>query len=499
MRHLSSNHRYPCLPLLFAVLAVAVGILSATGALAQDPVTFFDFGFEEGEGNDVFNGSSFWPAGLGGKIHGVDTYAGNFSIPSENHRWLTDTGNARSGAQSARLRFDDHEDPEENLHANYNFFLNPPTREAMDNSNRPIRISYSNYRAKTFEDLRMNGFKQATNQGEMWQWRIANDGDISLEHGDDEGGSNKSNNNPGNLVGWYDFQLDVDFGDDVATDPSMIIGARYREPGAVTFTDLLTEPVPFKPSGADASNVHQIAFRADNFTASGETAWDDFSMVEIGLPSPDFTWTGDGSGLWNTSGGIYWNSDDSPNSPDHTVTFSGAAAGPSTVVVDVPTTVNKITFDNENHSYAIGGLGSVTVAESSAQEGPRIDVNSGHHQFQTELVLSAETTVTVASGASLTFNNQLDLGGNNLLKVGDGNLAVNNILSSGNGTIQCLGGTCSGSGTVSGSLVNNGGVVSPGTLAAALGNSTAAVPEPASLVLLIAGLLPLAIRRRPGS
>jgi hypothetical protein len=105
----------------------------------------------------------------------------------------------------------------------------------------------------------------------------------------------------------------------------------------------------------------------------------------------------------------------------------------------------------------------------------------------------------VASGASLTFNNQLDLGGNNLLKVGDGNLAVNNILSSGNGTIQCLGGTCSGSGTVSGSLVNNGGVVSPGTLAAALGNSTAAVPEPASLVLLIAGLLPLAIRRRPGS
>jgi len=45
MRHLSSNHRYPCLPLLFAVLALTVGILSAICALAQDPLTFFDFGF----------------------------------------------------------------------------------------------------------------------------------------------------------------------------------------------------------------------------------------------------------------------------------------------------------------------------------------------------------------------------------------------------------------------------------------------------------------------
>ncbi len=78
-------------------------------------------------------------------------------------------------------------------------------------------------------------------------------------------------------------------------------------------------------------------------------------------------------------------------------------------------------------------------------------------------MLANSATVDVASGASLTFNNQLDLGGNSLDKIGDGTLTVNNILSFGNGgTLNCVVGTCSRAGTVGGNLVNSSGTVAPG-------------------------------------
>ena len=60
-------------------------------------------------------------------------------------------------------------------------------------------------------------FETSLNASEMWQIRIHNTGVISLEHGGPEGNTSTAVD-PGNHIGWYDFQLDIDFGDDFETE-----------------------------------------------------------------------------------------------------------------------------------------------------------------------------------------------------------------------------------------------------------------------------------------
>ena len=55
------------------------------------------------------------------------------------------------------------------------------------------------------------------------------------------------------------------------------------------------------------------------------------------------------------------------------------------------------------------------------------------------------------------------------------------ILSLGGGTIDIQQGSVSGNGTIGGDVNNNGGTISPGNSL----QQTSAVPEPASLVLLV--------------
>ena len=76
--------------------------------------------------------------------------------------------------------------------------------------------------------------------------------------------------------------------------------------------------------------------------------------------------------------------------------------------------------------------------------------------------LNSNTDVKVAAGATLEFDNRLNLMGNTLTKTGAGEIQFNSNVITGNGTVDCQEGTCSGSGTVSGDLNNGGGTVSPG-------------------------------------
>ena len=114
-----------------------------------------------------------------------------------------------------------------------------------------------------------------------------------------------------------------------------------------------------------------------------------------------------------------------------------------------------------------------------------ITVNQGSHQFQAIVNLHNDTTVDVASGATLEFNNRLFLNNNVLTKTGTGSMAVNNILSVGGGTLICGEGLCSGSVTIGGDLTNSGGTISPGNSA----GLTTVVPEPNACILALLGSL----------
>lgn len=199
------------------------------------------------------------------------------------------------------------------------------------------------------------------------------------------------------------------------------------------------------------------------------------------------TWALESLGDWSSAdswGGIAF-----PNNANDTAILGSAISKSSTVVVDDTITVNRIEFDNAN-TYAVAGTGSMNLVTGSDAD-PKIDVVSGNHQFQVNVDIHNDLVVDVANGSVLSFNNELNLNGQTLTKIGGGTMAVNNALFSGAGTIVCAEGVCGGSGTVGGNLSVDGGTISPGNSSGTLTDtgSSAAVPEPASLLLvLLAGL-----------
>ena len=137
-------------------------------------------------------------------------------------------------------------------------------------------------------------------------------------------------------------------------------------------------------------------------------------------------------------------------------------------------------------------LRTIAVSSPLAGEGKTtsaINLAAGNsHQFQAVVNFHAPGTVDVANGATLTFNNALNLNGHALTKTGPGELAINNNLLTAGGTLNCSEGMCSGTGTISGDLTNSGGTISPGNSA----GLTTVVPEPNAFILALLGSLGIA-------
>jgi len=170
------------------------------------------------------------------------------------------------------------------------------------------------------------------------------------------------------------------------------------------------------------------------------------------------------------------------------------------VATEQTVTVNGIQFDNTN-PYAIAGNGEVVLAgDTDVSPGPStLSVLQGGHQFQVEVTLDNDTTVDVASGSTLVFNNALNLNGQTLTKTGDGTLTINNQLNSGGGTVIGLSGMINGFGVVGGSLDNQSAMLSPGGSSGALtvaGDVSGQVPEPSTAVLIGLGAIAWAATRR---
>ena len=231
-------------------------------------------------------------------------------------------------------------------------------------------------------------------------------------------------------------------------------------------------PVLVEADGGDSCCAVLFGNGGDNGLA--EIYWDYVVINEeiiisgppVGPPT-DFTWNKEDGGTWNENSN--WTPAQIPgdgssiSSSREKVFFDDAISSTSTVFTDLPRTVNSVQFNNSS-SYIVAGSGGVNLVASTdtTSVSPTIGVSEGSHQFQAPVSIMADTEVNVESGAQLTFNNALNLNGQTLTKTGDGDMAVNNVLNTGGGTLQVMAGIVSGHGTVGGNLTNNASVA-PGS------------------------------------
>lgn len=214
-----------------------------------------------------------------------------------------------------------------------------------------------------------------------------------------------------------------------------------------------------------ASSVRRVRF--DINSAHGGPTQEFVGLSEVrfegtALPPPTTrTWNVDSFGSW--FGNSNWSPSFAPNANTHTAVFGNVITAPRTVVVDQAVTVKNLQFSSV-HAYAIAGTAAINL---DADVGNAVlDVAgggaAGAHQFQAVVSLQDNTTATVGSGASIAFNNRLNLNGKTLTKLGQGTLSINHDLNSGGGSVVCQEGICNGSGTVGGNLTNPSGTVAPG-------------------------------------
>ena len=175
------------------------------------------------------------------------------------------------------------------------------------------------------------------------------------------------------------------------------------------------------------------------------------------VTGPNRVWNIDGSGDWNSTD--HWSDGGVPNANDVEVIFGELSATPQTVVTDAAVTVKGLQFYSPQ-TYVIAGSGSLNLEALTGNA--TIDVNQGTHQLQAVVNLQDPTDVDIATGATLAFNNQLNLNGHDLEKTGSGTLEINNELNTGGGMVIGLAGAISGSGTLVGDLVNASSTVAPG-------------------------------------
>jgi len=240
--------------------------------------------------------------------------------------------------------------------------------------------------------------------------------------------------------------------------------------------DFEFDTIRIQMNGGDGTNV---AGGYDNIL---------ITYLPAGPAQVDRTWNNTMGDSWFTGPWI----NGTPGA-DNRAIFGGNILSNSTVIVDSPVSVTAIRFDNGVNSYVIAGSAPVDLVPGTTllPGDPEIEALAGTHEFQARVNLGGNTTANISSGATVEFNNRLDLNSNTLTKTGAGTLAINNNVLTGVGTVNCQQGTCGGTGTVSGDLNNNGGTVSPGNSPGILtvdGNYTQ--NSGGTLALEIGGLTP---------
>ena len=169
------------------------------------------------------------------------------------------------------------------------------------------------------------------------------------------------------------------------------------------------------------------------------------------------TWLANRSGDWHADGN--WTPFGVPSGTAASVVLGDVISSTQTVFTNSEVTVGSFHVTSPE-TYIVAGAGSLKLQGENGLASLRVD--EGQHEFQLVLDLESDTTAAISGGAKLNVNQAFHLRGNTLTKTGTGELAINNLLTTSGGTIDIQQGTVSGSALVTGNILNDGGVLSPG-------------------------------------
>ena len=196
--------------------------------------------------------------------------------------------------------------------------------------------------------------------------------------------------------------------------------------------------------GTITANIESIDFTAD--------------ATVTGIPGPtDFQWTTTSSGSWHDSAN--WIPAGIPNGDDNTVEFTGVGPSVTTVLMDSPATVRKITLDGSS-SYRFNGNNTLTLDANTGAA--QLSVTGGNHSWTAPVSADAPTTLDIASGAELTLEGRFDFANQTVIKSGSGCLYLDSGSTTPPGTFQHNDGLLGGDGIVNGDLILAAAAVAPG-------------------------------------
>ncbi|MBA3480907.1 MAG: PEP-CTERM sorting domain-containing protein [Pirellulales bacterium] len=227
------------------------------------------------------------------------------------------------------------------------------------------------------------------------------------------------------------------------------------------FGDVFTQNYPFfAPYGAATGPNGEFEVDLGVFLRGGNVQIDDITLTAgVGPLITEFEWTATGSGNWNQ--GNNWTPTGVPGTLPgrQTATLGASITANATIYNNATRTLNALEIDNAN-GYHIGGTGSLDFQEDASGPttiAPSITVANGAHQIQLAVNLNDNTSITVAGGASLDLNNQIDLNGNTLTTSGTVRINHSTI---GGGTVNSTGAlAANGASDVGGNLVSTGSLV----------------------------------------
>lgn len=190
---------------------------------------------------------------------------------------------------------------------------------------------------------------------------------------------------------------------------------------------------------------------------SGTVQIDDIVLTAgVGPSVTDYAWGVNGSGSWTQA--TNWAPAGVPGAipgRQHVV-FGNVITAPQTVFTNSTRNVNSIEFAS-GQTYAISGAGAITLqtdASGASPVAPVIRATTGSHQIQVPVNLVDSASVVASPGASIDFNNQINLNGKTLTITG--NVRLNNS-TVGGGSVVSLGALATAqSSEIGGDLVSQG-------------------------------------------
>jgi hypothetical protein len=181
--------------------------------------------------------------------------------------------------------------------------------------------------------------------------------------------------------------FDIQRGPNGATDPLPTTTADLTSPAYDHLTSLTMRVYFYTPTTNQNIDIDNLSFNG---------------IVALPGSVTTSTWTSPNAGNWNTSSN--WSAG-VPNGVDAEADFLSAITGTRTVFSDTPLTLGTMGFNNTS-TYHVTGGGSLTMQSSTSS---LIQVQAGVQKINLPLVIASNTTLDVATGATLKISDPVTI------------------------------------------------------------------------------------------